>query len=368
MAARTSRIRLATGICLVPEHNPLVLAKVIASLDYLSGGRFALGVGIGWSSEEFAALGLPFERRAQRTREYIDVMRKLWSEEKTSFSGEFVNFKEARMFPKPPQGAACRSSLAARADRRCAASPITARLVRLQSQSRTGRGQNRAPEGTDGERKRDLREVELIVSPYLQNVTREDLTGYREAGVSEVVMLCPPPENDAELTPILEKMARDWVEPRRNCAERRRVGGSHGATHDFSSKLIGLFCIAFSLSMIAHRQATVDLMTTLVHDPPLVLLMGMIGLAVGLAMVLGHNIWSGGALTVVVTVVGWVILIRGLLLLFLPPATFVEIFASFHFDQFFLLYLAIPLALGVYLTWAASDQPALRGSTSRISR
>ena len=57
-AARTNRIRLATGICLVPEHNPLVLAKVVASLDYLSGGRFALGVGIGWSSEEFAALGI----------------------------------------------------------------------------------------------------------------------------------------------------------------------------------------------------------------------------------------------------------------------------------------------------------------------
>src|SRR6202163_4071206 len=56
-AARTSKIRLATGICLVPEHNPLVLAKVIASLDYLSGGRFALGVGVGWSAEEFKALG-----------------------------------------------------------------------------------------------------------------------------------------------------------------------------------------------------------------------------------------------------------------------------------------------------------------------
>ena len=63
-AACTGTIRLATGICLVPEHNPLVLAKVIASLDYLSGGRFALGVGIGWSAEEFKALGIPFERRA----------------------------------------------------------------------------------------------------------------------------------------------------------------------------------------------------------------------------------------------------------------------------------------------------------------
>jgi hypothetical protein len=120
----------------------------------------------------------------------------------------------------------------------------------------------------------------------------------------------------------------------------------------FLSKLLGLFCLAFSLSMMAHGQAAVDLMTALVHDPPLVLLMGMIGLAVGLAIVLGHNIWSGGALTVVVTVVGWAILIRGLLLLLLPPATFVKLFASFHFDQFFLLYLAIPLALGVYLTWS----------------
>jgi len=213
-AARTSRIRLATGICLVPEHNPLVLAKVIASLDYLSGGRFALGVGVGWSSEEFAALGVPFERRAQRTREYIDVMRKLWSEEKTSFSGEFVNFKDARMFPKPPQGARLPIVFGGESGpalRRVAdygtgwfgfnlnPDQAAAKITRLKELLR--------------ERKRDLRDVELIVSPYLQNVTREDLTGYREAGVSEVVMLCPPPENDAELTPLLEKIAREWVEP-----------------------------------------------------------------------------------------------------------------------------------------------------------
>ena len=79
-AACTSRIRLATGICLVPEHNPLVLAKTVATVDYLSGGRFILGVGIGWLAEEFQALGIPFERRAQRTREYIEAMRCLWGE------------------------------------------------------------------------------------------------------------------------------------------------------------------------------------------------------------------------------------------------------------------------------------------------
>jgi Luciferase-like monooxygenase/Periplasmic binding protein len=78
-AACTSKIRLATGICHVPEHNPLVLAKTVATVDRLSDGRFIFGVSVGWLAEEFAALGVPFERRGQRTREYIEVMRKLWS-------------------------------------------------------------------------------------------------------------------------------------------------------------------------------------------------------------------------------------------------------------------------------------------------
>jgi probable F420-dependent oxidoreductase len=125
-AARTSRIRLATGICLVPEHNPLVLAKVIASLDRLSGGRFALGVGIGWSAEEFQALGLMFERRAQRTHEYIDVMRQLWSEEISNFTGEFVSFQGVRSYPSPRRAARSRLSSGARAGRRCGGSPNTA--------------------------------------------------------------------------------------------------------------------------------------------------------------------------------------------------------------------------------------------------
>ena len=70
MAAVTSKIRLATGIGLVPEHNSLVLAKIVATLDFLSGGRVLLGVGIGWLEEEFQAIGVPWERRAQRKREY----------------------------------------------------------------------------------------------------------------------------------------------------------------------------------------------------------------------------------------------------------------------------------------------------------
>ncbi len=103
-AACTNRIRLATGICLVPEHNPLDLAKTVATVDRLSAGRFVLGVGIGWLAEEFVALGIPFDRRAQRTREYIEAMRKLWGDDRSSFSGEFVNFKNVRCYPKPVKG------------------------------------------------------------------------------------------------------------------------------------------------------------------------------------------------------------------------------------------------------------------------
>ncbi|MGH8012270.1 MAG: TIGR03619 family F420-dependent LLM class oxidoreductase, partial [Candidatus Binataceae bacterium] len=98
-AAHTSRIRLATGICLVPEYNPLILAKLSATLDHLSNGRFALGIGIGWLREEFEALGISWHGRSRRTREYIEAMRRLWGEEK-SYKGEFVDFAGALSYPK----------------------------------------------------------------------------------------------------------------------------------------------------------------------------------------------------------------------------------------------------------------------------
>ena len=100
-AACTSRIQLGTGICLVPEHNPLLLAKTAATLDRLSSGRFILGAGVGWLAEEFQALGISFDRRIQRTREYIEVMRKLWAEPRSSHQGEFVEFTEVLSYPKP---------------------------------------------------------------------------------------------------------------------------------------------------------------------------------------------------------------------------------------------------------------------------
>lgn len=103
-AAASSRIRLATGVLLLPEHNPVVVAKQAASLDRLSGGRLTLGVGVGWSREEFEALGVPFERRGVRTAEYVAAMRVLWRDEIASFDGEFVRFESIRVNPKPAGG------------------------------------------------------------------------------------------------------------------------------------------------------------------------------------------------------------------------------------------------------------------------
>jgi len=102
-AAHTKRIRLCTGISLIPERSPVVTAKEIASLDKLSNGRFELGVGVGWLAEEFTAVGVPWERRAERTREYLKAMKLLWTEEEPSFKGEFCSFPKVRMYPKPVQ-------------------------------------------------------------------------------------------------------------------------------------------------------------------------------------------------------------------------------------------------------------------------
>ena len=104
VAGRTSRIRLATGILILPQHNPVITAKQVATLDVMSGGRVMLGIGVGWLKEEFEALGAPFEARGRRTDEYIAAMRELWSAERPSFQGEFVQFEGAYCRPQPVNG------------------------------------------------------------------------------------------------------------------------------------------------------------------------------------------------------------------------------------------------------------------------
>jgi probable F420-dependent oxidoreductase len=105
VAARTSTLRLGTGILIVPQRNPLVLAKELATLDYLSGGRMILGAGIGWLEEEFEALGVPFAGRGQRTEDAIGAMRALWSHEQPSYESSTTSFRNCFLRPQPPGGA-----------------------------------------------------------------------------------------------------------------------------------------------------------------------------------------------------------------------------------------------------------------------
>jgi probable F420-dependent oxidoreductase len=102
-AARTQRIRLGTGIGLPAQHDPISLAKQIATLDRLSGGRFVYGIGYGWNLEEMADHGIDPKRRRARVREVMLAMQALWSQEVASFAGEFVRFEPSWQWPKPVQ-------------------------------------------------------------------------------------------------------------------------------------------------------------------------------------------------------------------------------------------------------------------------
>jgi probable F420-dependent oxidoreductase len=213
-AAYTSRVKLVTGICLVPEHNPVVLAKVVGTLDQLSGGRFTLGVGVGWLEEEFNAVGVPWERRAQRTREYIEAMRCLWRDAHSTYKGEFVKFENVRSYPKPVRGEVpiwfggesgpALKRVADYGNGWCgfnlSADEAAAKMKRLDELIKAA-GRKRS-------------EIYMALSPYTKPITRDDLKRYRDAGVDELGFIeFNPPTSERDMIAKMEQMAREWVEP-----------------------------------------------------------------------------------------------------------------------------------------------------------
>ncbi len=214
MASATGKIRLATGICLVPERNPLILAKVTATLDWLSNGRLMLGVGIGWLEEEFQALGIPWENRAKRTREYIEAMRALWGNKIGSYHGEFVNFDDAASSPQPVRGSV----------------PVVfggesgPALKRVAEYGNGWVGFNLMPDETAAKMRkleellrangRKRSDIEVIVSPYGKPIVADDLKRNRDAGVDEVGLAnMRPPRTEEEAVTRLEQAASQWLEP-----------------------------------------------------------------------------------------------------------------------------------------------------------
>ena len=212
-AAVTSRIGLATGVLLLPEHNPVLVAKQAATLDVLSAGRLTLGVGIGWSAEEFAALGVPFARRGARTAEYVAAMRTLWSADVASFSGEFTQFDAVRVNPSPAGSRLIPVVGGGNSD---------AALQRVAAFADGWYGFNLAPQAV-AERigtlagycqRRGRRLQDLTVAVSLTDGDPGLLPGLARIGVTELVIVAAPPGDAAAAAGWVAEVAGRWISPR----------------------------------------------------------------------------------------------------------------------------------------------------------
>ncbi len=123
----------------------------------------------------------------------------------------------------------------------------------------------------------------------------------------------------------------------------------------FLARFIGLFTVVLVVALLVRGSATV---AAAVADAPVMLVYAIISLAAGVAMILGHNVWSGGALPVIVTLVGWLILAKGLMLLLVAPDALQQIFDHMQYGEHYYLYLAPSQVLGLYLTWAGFTAPS----------
>ena len=211
MAAHTSKIRLGTGICLVPQRNPVYTAKEVAAVDYLSGGRMDFGVGVGWLAEEFQALGVPFARRGARCSEYIDVMRRLWRDEVAEFSGEFYTLPACRQNPKPLQAGGPPIYFGGESE---------AALSRVAQIGQGWYGFNITPEETVerlarldqllAEQGRSRDEIEIAIAPYSNQLDQAIAAQYRDAGATQLVVMILAGNVD-KLNRQLDSLAADYL-------------------------------------------------------------------------------------------------------------------------------------------------------------
>jgi probable F420-dependent oxidoreductase len=211
LAAVTTTIRLGTGICLVPQRNPVYTAKEAATVDWLSGGRLDLGIGVGWLAEEFGALGVPFDRRGSRCRAYIDVMKTLWTDPISQYSGEFYELPPTRQYPKPLQQPHPPIHFGGESD---------AALRRVADLGQGWYGFGLDPEQAKERiarleqllerRGRRRQDIEVSICPYTTPATAELIEGYAEAGVDRVILLAAARDSDAVVN-VLDHLASNVI-------------------------------------------------------------------------------------------------------------------------------------------------------------
>jgi probable F420-dependent oxidoreductase len=213
LAGVTATVRLGTAVCLLPQRNPVYTAKDASTVDWLSGGRFDFGIGIGWLRDEFDAVAAPFEHRAERCREYIEVMRSLWCDDPSEHQGRFYSLPRCRMFPKPVQRPHPPLYFGGESD---------AALRRVADLGQGWHGFNLGPDEAAervshlerllDERGRTLTEVDVTVSSYLKPVEPKSLAAYRDAGVDQLVL--PAFAADSEkMRALVGGLSERYVEP-----------------------------------------------------------------------------------------------------------------------------------------------------------
>lgn len=188
VAAHTERVRLGTGVCLVPQRQPVYTAKMVADLDYLSGGRVDFGVGIGWLAEEFQALGMNFATRAKRCAEYIRAMQALWRDGVTSFAGETVDLPNCHFNPKPVQKPHPPIFFGGESD---------AALTRVATLGNGWYGFDLEPSGVRdrlvaleqklaqaGRRRAD---IDVFICPNRHRITDDSVKAYRDTGIEQLI-------------------------------------------------------------------------------------------------------------------------------------------------------------------------------------
>jgi probable F420-dependent oxidoreductase len=189
-AAVTKRVKLGTGICLLPEREPIIAAKTIASLDVLSGGRVILGVGAGWLREETEALGTNFGTRWKRLRETVEALRILWTQPEASYQGELVKFPALRCDPKPIQkripvllGARGPKAIERVIRTYDGWVPIAGRPASLKRDIDALR-----KAASDAGRNPDTLNISGFIAPGEDGISSEDLKLYKEAGAHRLVL------------------------------------------------------------------------------------------------------------------------------------------------------------------------------------
>jgi probable F420-dependent oxidoreductase len=216
IAATTTKLRLGTGICILPQRNPVYTAKQVADLDVISGGRFDFGIGVGWLAEEFEALGVPFEHRGSRTNEYIEIAKSLWSDGPSQYDGKYYSLAECHQYPKPIQ------------------KPHPPLLIGGESGAAIRRvaeygdgwfGFNLSPEGTRAgieklqpllvEYGRTMVEMQINVSPYLLKCDLDTVKQYRDVQVDQLILIATSNNLD-DLKRELDKVANELVVPAQN--------------------------------------------------------------------------------------------------------------------------------------------------------